>query len=168
MGSHHLFGWLKGAVLRQGQLASHPQLKFQERREGHALVACWNSFEDEAHIKRFRRKNTEVQGGCQFILSRFHGFGQNPRLGTVVTWNYYRWMLRVLSRGENWKPPWRALLRKSWNPGKMLFQTNAVPFIFSQRSEAFFCSTCCWVTFSKEKIMNLVIPVHISCLLQEF
>lgn len=50
-------------MLRQGQLASHPQLKFQERRKGHALVACWNSFEDEARIKRFRRKNTEVTGG---------------------------------------------------------------------------------------------------------
>lgn len=74
--------------LSKHSLASHPQLKFQERREGHALVACWNSFEDEVHVKGFRRENLGGQGGCQFIISRFHGVRQNANLVRVITGDY--------------------------------------------------------------------------------
>lgn len=70
-GSYHYVIGFKGETLRQAQMASHPQLEFQERREGHALVAHWNSFEDEGHVIRFRRERAQGRG-LSTPVSRFH------------------------------------------------------------------------------------------------
>lgn len=96
---------------RQAQLASHLQLRFQPSREGHALIACWNSFEDGKHAKGFGKKTARWRGsnwGNSFeLMIRSVEFVAQGENGTLL---YGRAPLKGLKSRQNAIPHGSVLL----------------------------------------------------------